>query len=225
VSSQSDVSTRLKRQTPSTTLHHSTHPVSFLPGLCESTEVTHSPAPKAGELNAYTHARSNLHTVPPHRVWVHTHDSACLRRRLVLSGKHGVVFLRYSDNCVTHETVEPSSVAVLSSLLLGGERLVSVLTRVVREGTLNVEFGSAALFTPAFTRTLETKTNTFQITGLFQSRKHRCLLERVVSTVRLLHYPDTPHLCGDIFQHPEPLRSTDPATECGLPVVKVWQGR
>ncbi len=203
-------------------------PNEFGEGVCiESTQY-----PQSGEVNAYVW--SAIHADEYDR-FVFLHDSTALIGQLPMDlGQYHFRPIWYATPFHTATGMLELDVQdTMSSLEINGKPGLQFYQELIRKN-LYVVFGGMAVWDSTFATFVKSKTNLIQVAGLFNTRRLRCLFERVVycmfkechPTHKLNDFPKV-SFCGDIFKHKAPFTNTslDPKMANNPFVLKVWQGR
>ncbi len=188
--------------------------------------------PQSGEVNAYVWAATHAEDFDR---FLFVHDSTIALKQLPMNLEP------YHFRPVWYATPFHTATGMLeldvqdtmSKLEINSIPGLTIYQDIIKKN-LYVVFGGMAVWDSTFSKFIRDKTNLLQVAGLFNTRRLRCLFERIVYVMFRECHPshklnDFPKVsfCGDIFKHKSPFTNTslDPTKANNPYLLKVWQGR
>jgi hypothetical protein len=210
---------------------NSTISIDFIKG--KNIEILEPISPKAGELNPYLFAMSDL---CKYDKLVYIHDTVMLKKNIdhFINRTEEINFFWHSIHSIHNDTIQIENTHILNNLYLYFSNSKMSIYNYINYININniqftVKFGSMSIFTKKFVHKLDLVTNIKDSAKYFTQRINRSFLERLLSIFHIFiyrnDYPITHSLCGNIMNHPSPFSNKNINTKLNIPLLKVWQGR
>ena len=199
----------------------------------ENIEIIQPISPKAGELNAYLFAMTEL---CKYDKLVYIHDTVMLKANIdyFINRTEEINFFWHCIHSIHNDTIQKENTDILNNLYLyfsnGKMSIYNYINYLnICNIQFTVKFGSMSIFTKKFVNKLDLVTNIKESAKYFTQRINRSFLERLLSIFHIFiyrnDYPLIHSLCGNIMNHPGPFINKNINIKINTPLLKIWQGR
>lgn len=196
-------------------------------------EVVLTPAPRAGEGNAYLWAIENT---DKYELFLFIHDSVLLKSA-IREPIHSTLWnpLWYAESAYASGGLGGKEMQdIIESLNVDG-KVGNKHHAIIHNKQIHVTFGAMGIWTSEFSRYLRDKTNIRDVFPKCNTRPKRCIIERFMTIIFHTLHPTIKKdefrqyaCCGDIMRHGNAFRNSNSLnTEASNNpfAFKIWQGR